>query len=172
MSGCTAPKSHPSRFAWWSFASPVRQPNTRGSGSAPRPNEFPESRITAEDIADLYRMRWQVDLAFKSLKSLLNMDALRAKEPWPEVISWTSSSRPFSYSASRPSAAPFPPMGARSEGKRSLRRETVWILAILEQAVRGIVRMRSVAQAWKLTRPHLPKRPRKRRMQRQELSRC
>ena len=42
---------------------------------------LPESRISAEDIADLYRMRWQVELAFKRLKSLLNLDALRAKDP-------------------------------------------------------------------------------------------
>ncbi len=42
---------------------------------------LPESRISAEDIADLYRMRWQVELAFKRLKSLLSLDALRAKDP-------------------------------------------------------------------------------------------
>ncbi len=44
-------------------------------------------------------------------------------------------------------------MGSRSEGKRSLWRETVWILAILEQAVRGIGRMRLVPQTWKLALP-------------------
>lgn len=41
----------------------------------------PQDRITDEEVADLYRMRWQIELAFKRLKSLLNLDALRAKDP-------------------------------------------------------------------------------------------
>jgi IS4 transposase len=40
------------------------------------PKQFPVRRIGA-----LYRLRWQVELAFKRLKSLLHMDALRAKDP-------------------------------------------------------------------------------------------
>jgi len=32
-------------------------------------------------VGGLYRLRWQVELAFKRLKSLLHMDALRAKDP-------------------------------------------------------------------------------------------
>lgn len=35
----------------------------------------------AERIGVLYRLRWQVELAFKRLKSLLNLDTLRAKDP-------------------------------------------------------------------------------------------
>lgn len=42
---------------------------------------LPEARAQAEEVADLYRFRWQVELAFKRLKSLLNLDALRAKDP-------------------------------------------------------------------------------------------
>jgi hypothetical protein len=38
--------------------------------------DFPVHRVGA-----LYRLRWQVELAFKRLKSLLHMDALRAKDP-------------------------------------------------------------------------------------------
>lgn len=37
------------------------------------------SRADDEEIADLYRLRWQIELLFKRLKSLLNLDALRAK---------------------------------------------------------------------------------------------
>jgi len=40
------------------------------------PQGYPAARIGA-----LYRLRWQVELAFKRLKSLLNLDALRAKDP-------------------------------------------------------------------------------------------
>lgn len=35
----------------------------------------------ADRVAALYRLRWQVELAFKRLKSLLHLDALRAKDP-------------------------------------------------------------------------------------------
>ncbi len=34
-----------------------------------------------EDMAELYRVRWQIELAFKRLQSLLGLDALRAKDP-------------------------------------------------------------------------------------------
>ena len=40
------------------------------------PAEFPPGRVLA-----LYRLRWQVELAFKRLKSLLGLGALPAKTP-------------------------------------------------------------------------------------------
>ena len=39
-------------------------------------NEYPPERVLA-----LYRLRWQVELAFKRLKSLLRLDRLPAKDP-------------------------------------------------------------------------------------------
>ena len=39
-----------------------------------------ESRAGDEEIADIYRLRWQIELLFKRLKSLLSLDALRAKD--------------------------------------------------------------------------------------------
>ena len=57
-------------------------------------------------------------------------------------------------------------MGSRSEGKRSLWRETVWILGFLAQAIRGVVRMSGIGEAWKLAVLHMPEPPRKRRPQR------
>ncbi len=41
---------------------------------------LPEHEYSAEQVADCYRLRWQIELAFKHLKSLLQMDALRAKD--------------------------------------------------------------------------------------------
>ncbi len=38
----------------------------------------PAAWVDAVPMADLYRVRWQVELAFKRLKSLLHLDALRA----------------------------------------------------------------------------------------------
>jgi len=38
-------------------------------------------QATAEEVVRLYRMRWQVELAFKRLKSLGGFDRLRARDP-------------------------------------------------------------------------------------------
>lgn len=37
--------------------------------------------FTPEQILEIYRFRWQIELAFKRLKSLLNLDQLRAHDP-------------------------------------------------------------------------------------------
>jgi len=39
------------------------------------------AELCAEAALELYRYRWQVELAFKRLKSLIDLDQLRAKEP-------------------------------------------------------------------------------------------
>lgn len=40
-----------------------------------------DESITAAQVLDLYRFRWQVELAFKRLKSILHFDELPAKDP-------------------------------------------------------------------------------------------
>ncbi|MGO4317794.1 IS4 family transposase [Agrobacterium sp. MCAB5] len=40
-----------------------------------------EAEYPAKEIAALYRLRWQVELAFKRMKSLFDLDKLRAKDP-------------------------------------------------------------------------------------------
>ncbi len=40
-----------------------------------------ETAADAAEILELYRLRWQIELAFKRLKSLLHIDALRAFDP-------------------------------------------------------------------------------------------
>ena len=40
----------------------------------------PKEILSAETIAALYRVRWQVELVIKRLKSLLDFDCLRAKQ--------------------------------------------------------------------------------------------
>lgn len=37
--------------------------------------------LSAEDILELYRFRWQIELVFKRLKSILQLDELAAKDP-------------------------------------------------------------------------------------------
>lgn len=42
---------------------------------------LPADMLSADGVLQLYRLRWQVELEFKRLKSLLNLDNVRAKEP-------------------------------------------------------------------------------------------
>lgn len=42
---------------------------------------LPETEYPPEKLMQLYRKRWQVELAFKRLKSLIRIDRLPAKEP-------------------------------------------------------------------------------------------
>jgi hypothetical protein len=39
------------------------------------------AQLPAAEGLELYRLRWQIEIAFKRLKSLLHLDQLRAKEP-------------------------------------------------------------------------------------------
>jgi hypothetical protein len=41
--------------------------------------DLPAERLSAADALELYRLRWQIEIAFKRLKSLLHLDHLRAK---------------------------------------------------------------------------------------------
>jgi IS4 transposase len=38
-------------------------------------------RASPEQLGDLYRLRWRIELAFKRLKSLLHIVRLPAKQP-------------------------------------------------------------------------------------------
>jgi hypothetical protein len=40
---------------------------------------LPEEEVPAEEVLAVYRLRWQIELAFKRLKSLLHIDKLRTK---------------------------------------------------------------------------------------------
>lgn len=42
---------------------------------------LPEQVASAEQVVSLYRLRWQIELAFKRLKSILNIDRLPASDP-------------------------------------------------------------------------------------------
>jgi len=44
-------------------------------------SNLPVQAWSAEDLLAVYRLRWQVELLFKRLKGILNLDALRAKDP-------------------------------------------------------------------------------------------
>lgn len=44
-------------------------------------SSVPAENASADQLVALYRLRWQIELAFKRLKSLLHMDELEAKDP-------------------------------------------------------------------------------------------
>jgi transposase len=67
----------------------ARRGRTRRSGK-PDPRSLLAAQFTivatsldepANQIFELYRLRWQIEIAFKRLKSLLNIDRLEAKDP-------------------------------------------------------------------------------------------
>jgi Transposase DDE domain len=46
-----------------------------------------KDRLSAVDILELYRLRWQIELLFKRLKSLLHLDTLPSRRG-PTARSW------------------------------------------------------------------------------------
>ncbi|WP_147157506.1 transposase, partial [Reyranella soli] len=67
----------------------ARRGRTRRSGK-PDPRSLIAAQYTilatsldkpADQIFELYRLRWQIEIAFKRLKSLLHIDRLEAKDP-------------------------------------------------------------------------------------------
>jgi hypothetical protein len=43
--------------------------------------DLKSEQLGALNVLELYRLRWQIEIAFKRLKSLLDLDRLRAKDP-------------------------------------------------------------------------------------------
>ena len=48
---------------------------------------LPQTGYTAKDVLVVYRLRWQIELAFKRLKSLLHIDRLPTRTE-PTSRSW------------------------------------------------------------------------------------
>ena len=49
---------------------------------------LPVDRATPEQLLELYRIRWQIELVFKRLKSLMDLDELRSRQHGPTAKSW------------------------------------------------------------------------------------
>jgi hypothetical protein len=59
----------------------IQQKTLRAAGFVLLVTSLPPERFPAADVLVLYRLRWQIELVFKRLKSLLHLDELPAKDP-------------------------------------------------------------------------------------------
>lgn len=59
----------------------IRPETLRAAGFILLVTNLPASEWSVEELAELYRWRWQVEVAIKRVKSIEHLDALRAKDP-------------------------------------------------------------------------------------------
>ncbi len=76
----------------------------------------------AERVLELYRRRWQVELAFKRLKSLLDLERLRAFDPdlvsaWIHAVLLVALPIDLERPSAHPEAPDSPPSGLDGQGK-------------------------------------------------------
>jgi len=76
---------------------------------------LPAGVASACEVMDLYRVRWDVELLFKRLKSLLHLDALPVRRGGPTARSWIYARLLAAALAQRlaPGSGAFPPWGYR-----------------------------------------------------------
>jgi len=113
----TATRSHKS----WPLSRAVDWVPARLLAARTRRNEviwvlttLPADRATPAQGMDLYRLRWQVELLFKRLKSLLHLDALPSRQG-PTARSWILARLLGAALAQKlvPPSGAFPPWGYR-----------------------------------------------------------
>jgi Transposase DDE domain len=128
---------------------------------------LPLPEWTTEQVAALYRLRWQVELLFKRLKGVLDLDALRAKEPvltqvylLGKIVGWLMIE---DWSLKLPSDL----AGWFEDVTRpvSLWRWTQLWTDVLRQAIRGSISLKRIRAALPDLARYLRDAPRKRRQQ-------
>ena len=73
----------------------IEQPGFRTRSIVVVPTLVDAEEVTASDLAELYRARWNVELDFRSIKQTMHMDILRCKTPelvrkeiWTHVLAY------------------------------------------------------------------------------------
>ncbi len=91
----------------------VQQPGFRSQDIIVVSTLFDAEKYTKEDIEELYRARWNVELDFRSLKITLQMDILRCKTPelvrkeiWTHVLAYNLIRTIIAQAASEHDAQP------------------------------------------------------------------
>lgn len=128
---------------------------------------LPGGDWSAEDVAGVYRLRWQVELLFKRLKGTLDLDALRAKEPvltqvylLGKLVAWLMVE---DWSLQLPSEVV--PWFEGVERPVSLCRWTRLWAEVVRQAIRGPMTLTRIQAALPDLERYLRDGPRKRRQQ-------
>ena len=58
----------------------LKQETLRAAGFIAVITDLPQTELSCSQVLELYRMRWQIELAFKRIKSILGFKRLRAKD--------------------------------------------------------------------------------------------
>ncbi len=126
-----------------------------------------EDEYSAEQVADCFRLRWQIELAFKRLKSLLHLDALRAKEP-ELAKAWIFANLLAAFLIDdiiQPSLDFPPDVPDPKRRTNSLWRITKMVIWSLQVAIRGTVSLTAYKTQLKNARHRLNEVPRRRVLQ-------
>lgn len=122
--------------------------------------------LSTETVLELYRLRWQVELAIKRWKSLLNVDALRAREGSPLASLWLHGKLLYAVLLERRAQHRF---GLAGMGLDSAPRQATWwrpwklIALTLIPVITGVQFWRT--DCWDQCARVMQERPRRRKLQ-------
>ncbi len=135
---------------------------------------LPADVFAAADVLALYRFRWQIELAFKRMKSLAGLAGLPAKKP-ELARAWIYARLIVVLMAEQIAgqAPEFPPLNPTTPAASPSRwRLMKMALAGLLAAIRGPLLWQTVRSAFARIRRHLCEPPRRRRKQYDRLREC
>lgn len=121
--------------------------------------------LSPSTIMALYRCRWQVELAIKRWKSVLDVDALRAKANSPLAEVWLHGKLLYAVLLERRMQRHLGERGDRLDQERVVTRWRVWGLLKDEVAPRVTGSLFWKDEAWETCLKVLAERPRRRRLQ-------
>jgi hypothetical protein len=124
------------------------------------------SRLRAETISALYRVRWQIEIAIKRWKSVLDVDRLRAKEGSPLAEVWLLGKLLYALVVERRARRRLGADWSRLDGVRRGTFWRVWTLIQDEVSVHilGVDAWRE--EGWEACMKVIMERPRRRKLQR------
>lgn len=127
---------------------------------------LPPEVISADTIVTLYRLRWQVELAIKRWKSLLDVDALRARYGSPLAELWLHGKLLYALLVERRMRRLLGDDWGRLDRERTATWWRPWKLLHQSLVPRLTGALSWPEQRWELSLEVLAERPRKRKLQR------
>lgn len=120
--------------------------------------------LAAPSVMQLYRLRWQVELAIKRWKSLLDADALRARYGSPLALVWLHGKLLYALLLERRMRRTMGDQWGRLDGERSLTWWRPWTLMREAVAPRITGALSWDASQWAQSVETMAERPRKRHL--------